>query len=696
MRSRASISFAQSSKQPFTNYSRWRLLVNDGGRHTWHYLRSDEECEAWPQNDVDKYWTAQPLNLPALPKANTPLEAAQNGYTCYKHLQSHDGHWAGEYGGPMFLLPGLVIGSYVAGLGFKEEERLEMIRYLINRAHPEDGGWGIHIEGHSTSLGMSADHPVAVKARVMLHKLGGATGAPAWGKFWLAVLNVYDWEGVNPIPPELWLLPDWVPFHPHKWWIHTRNMEENDLIRSLREELYPTDYHRIYWPAQRNNIAAVDVYASHTAVLDAMNVVLSTYEACAIPAVRKAALKRAYQLVVYEDENTDYQTIGPVSKMINLLCRFHAEGTDTEVYRQHAIKRADFMWLGPEGMMISGIFGFITQAMVETGLAKEEGNKESLKAALGWLDVCQIRENPKHYESAYRHRTKGAWPFSTKEQGYTVSDCTGEGLKSVLYLQNQVEGTEKVISDERLFDAVDTLLSMQNDNGGYASYELVRGPKWLEWLNPAEVFGDIMIEFCYPECTTSVITSLSIFKKHYPNYRSGEINRTIRKSIKWLHEVQRPEGGWLGSWGICFTYATQFALESLSLAGENYTNSPAVRRACEFLLGKQRQDGGWGESYKSCELCAWTEHENTQVVQTCWAAMALMYAKYPSAEPIERAVRLVMSRQLPDGSWPQEAIEGVFNKNCAISYPNFKFSFPIWMLGKAHYYLKELKASTTN
>lgn len=28
---------------------------------------------------------------------------------------------------------------------------------------------------------------------------------------------------------------------------------------------------------------------------------------------------------------------------------------------------------------------------------------------------------------------------STKEQGYTVSDCTGEGLKAVLYLQNELE-----------------------------------------------------------------------------------------------------------------------------------------------------------------------------------------------------------------------------------------------------------------
>ncbi|KAI6044261.1 terpenoid cyclases/protein prenyltransferase alpha-alpha toroid [Pisolithus marmoratus] len=652
----------ESGKEPFTDYSRWRLLVNDGGRHTWHYMRTDGECKDWPQNEVDKYWLGIPLNLPALPKPKDPLEAARNGYTFYKHLQSHDGHWAGEYGGPMFLLPGLVIGSYVTGMAFTLEERLEMIRYLMNRAHPEDGGWGIHIEGHSTVfgtalnyvairiLGMHADHPVAIKARQCLHKLGGAAGTPAWGKFWLAVFNVYDWEGVNPIPPELWLLPEWIPFHPHKWWIHTRNvyipmsylygirfqMEENDLIRSLREIITP-----INWPAQRNNVASVDIYYPHTTVLDTLNAIVGMYEGCAIPAARKAALKRAYELVVYEDENTEYQTIGPVSKMMNSVCRF--------VYKQHAIKRADFMWLGPDGMRMCGTNG---SQLWDIGLANDDENKESLGKALEWLDVCQIRDNPKHYESAYRHRTKGAWPFSTREQGYTVSDCTGEGLKSVL-------GVEKLISDDRLFDAVDTMLTMQNADGGFASYELVRGPQWLEWLNPAEVFGDIMIEFCYPECTTSVITALSIFRKHYPSYRSADI--------------ENRNGGWVGSWGICFTYAAQFALESLSLVGENYSNSSSVQRACRFLLSHQREDGGWGESYKTCELASWVEHENTQVVQTCWATMALMYAG-----------------QLPDGSWPQEAIEGVFNKNCAISYPNFKFSFPIWMLGKAHMYLKGL------
>lgn len=61
-------------------------------------------------------------------------------------------------------------------------------------------------------LGVSADHPALVKARATLHKLGGAAAIPAWGKFWLSVLNVYDWEGNNPVTPELWSALDILPF----------------------------------------------------------------------------------------------------------------------------------------------------------------------------------------------------------------------------------------------------------------------------------------------------------------------------------------------------------------------------------------------------------------------------------------------------------------------------------------------------
>jgi lanosterol synthase len=42
-----------------TDYSRWRLL-DEQGRHTWHYLTTDEQLKAWPQTTADKFHLGLP------------------------------------------------------------------------------------------------------------------------------------------------------------------------------------------------------------------------------------------------------------------------------------------------------------------------------------------------------------------------------------------------------------------------------------------------------------------------------------------------------------------------------------------------------------------------------------------------------------------------------------------------------------
>ncbi|KAJ3211273.1 Lanosterol synthase (Oxidosqualene--lanosterol cyclase) [Entophlyctis luteolus] len=200
-----------------TDPEKWRLEV-ERGRQIWHYLGDNpEKLESWPMSDADRYWQGLPLKNPQVfPKAETPFDAAVNGYRFFQKLQTEDGHWAGEYGGPMFLIPGFVITMYITKTPWKPGQATELINYLRARANKDDGGWGIHIESQSTVfgtalnyvalrlLGVHQDDPVCTKARSHLHKLGGAVGSPAWGKFWLSVLNVYEWEGNNPLPAELW------------------------------------------------------------------------------------------------------------------------------------------------------------------------------------------------------------------------------------------------------------------------------------------------------------------------------------------------------------------------------------------------------------------------------------------------------------------------------------------------------------
>jgi lanosterol synthase len=143
------------------------------------------------------------------------MQAINNGLEFFSKLQLAPGNWACEYGGPLFLLPGLVITWYVTETPISESHKVEIINYLFARQR-EEGGWGLHIEGESTCfgtamnytalriLGVSAEDPRMITARGLLHQLGGAVNGPHWAKFWLSVLGVCKWDIVNPMPPELW------------------------------------------------------------------------------------------------------------------------------------------------------------------------------------------------------------------------------------------------------------------------------------------------------------------------------------------------------------------------------------------------------------------------------------------------------------------------------------------------------------
>ena len=203
-----------------------------------------------------------------------------------------------------------------------------------------------------------------------------------------------------------------------------------------------------------------------------------------------------------------------------------------------------------------------------------------------------------------------------------------------------LSGFTKVISDSRLRDCVDTILLMQNKDGGFGSYEKARGGAWLELLNPAEVFDRIMVEYIYPECTTAVLTSLSLFRRHFPDHRAGEIDSTVSRAIEYVIASQHPDGGWYEAWAICFTYATFLALESLETVEQTYQTSVNVRRACDWLVSKQKADGGWGEHFSSCKSEQYVQHEESQVVMTAWAALELMSARYPHKETVAQGLEV--------------------------------------------------------
>jgi cycloartenol synthase len=653
-----------------------------------------------------------------LQKSRNPIEIAlHKGMAFFSTLQMGDGHWPGDYGGPMFLMPGLIIAARITRTDLGIEVQREMTRYLRNHQNP-DGGYGLHIEHHSIMfttalsyvsmriLGAGADDAACVAARAWIEKHGGAGGVPGWGKFWLSVLGVYDWEGVDPLTPEFWLIPYALPIHPARMWCHCRQVylpmshlygkravgPLDELVLALREELYGEPYADVVWKKQRGRCCPLDVYTERPRWQRALWELLVVFEKVSFPGktyLRRRALEETLELVRSEDENTCFIDIGPVNKAINFLCCWFDDPESDDV-KLHAARLKDYLWLAEDGMKMQGYNGsqlwdtaFAAQAFTAAGEEMARPFVKSLSRAHYYVDITQVRNDVREKERYYRHQSKGAWPFSTRDHGWPIADCTGEGLKAALCLQKAVWiPKETPIADDRLEDAIEMILSYQNYDGGWATYELSRGPEWLELLNPSETFGDIMIDYSYVECSSSSITALTAFRKLYPTHRRTEVDASIRRGIDYIKSIQKEDGSWYGSWGVCFLYAIWFGVEALISSGERLETSFAVRGACEFVIRMQREDGSWGESYKSCQDKVYTQSETGQVVSTSWALLVLALARWKDHEPIQRGLGFLLKMQEPSGDWPQQLICGVFNRNCMISYSQFRNIFPIWAIAE--------------
>ncbi|KAG8132448.1 hypothetical protein E2320_010302 [Naja naja] len=602
--------------EPETDLTRWRLSTVEG-RQKWYYVPENEEC-AREQNALEAYTLGLNTSkfFPELPKASTAQEAVLKAIKFFSGVQAEDGHWPAECSGVLTLAAGLLIACYVSKISLPEEIKKEILRYIRSRQLPE-GGWGLHLREQQPTifgtalnyiamriLGYGPDHPDIVRARISLHKKGGALGAPHLGKVWLAIMNVYSWEGMNAPFPEL-LLPTWVPGHPSTYWCHARHIllamtycqlnrltaEEDELVRSLRQELYVEDYSSIDWPAQKKYIYEADLQAPHTLLLDVLFALFNLYDTYHLTSLRKKATAEIYEQIKADDIFSNFTNSSPICKPFHMLISWHVDGPNSAAFQEHVSRIYDYLWLTDEGMIM------------KAGVYNDPEYNTCLKKAHSFLKCSQIVDNPPNYQRYYRQMNKGGFPFSNRDNSWIVSDCTAEAMKALMLLEEQCPFIEDHIAPQHLFDGINVLLNMRNSDGGFSSYETRRGSWLLEAVNCAETYADCMVDHTYIECTSSVMQELKLFQKKFPDHRREEISSIITKpfgfflcsdtihrpcNIVVIHRKQMD----LGRWGVCFIYGTWFALEAFACLGYTYHNG-YPDKGVQVLIDKQQAIGDW-------------------------------------------------------------------------------------------------------
>jgi len=632
----------------------------------------------------------------------TPTALGQ-GVEALVRMQRSDGSWEGECVWCPMLTAQYAITAHIIGLEITSDRRQGILTHF--RATQNSAGvWGLHPEDAGSLfvttlvyvaarlLGALPTEGWLQEARGLFEREGGVQRIPTWGKVWLSFLGLYDWDGVNPILPEAWALPSWLPVHPANYYCHTRSIylglavlyggrfvaPRTPVVDALRVELYPREYDTIDFSAYANEVREADApFETHPA-LRAVFALARRVDRHRSPESRRRILVHLREAMRRDLQASDHLSLSPVNGLLTMLALWAEEPTSPEVQRATARLDAWFWEDVREGSRVAGAgsvcwdTSFALQALAALPQDSERPS-DAVAHGTAFLAGQQIEQSTFDYRAAHRIDPSGGWCFSEVAHGWPVSDCTAEAVLALLHAEPHALGRERAARAARF------ILRCQNRDGGFGSYEPSKTRFPLEWMNPAEMFGRCMTERSYVECTASCLMALCEVRKRYPDLMRARLRGAVERGSRFLTGAQNDDGTWDAAWGVRYVYATMFGIRGLVAAGVRTTDE-RIRRARQSLLLYQRTDGGWGERQPSTRGRGYAEAEASLSVQTAWALIALIEGGETDVSAMNDAARFLRSSQLDSGEWPDGQFVGVFFETALLNYRLYRQYFPVMAL----------------
>ena len=311
----------------------------------------------------------------------------------------------------------------------------------------------------------------------------------------------------------------------------------------------------------------------------------------------------------------------------------------------------------------------VAHTLLEVG--SDEARKRADKS-LDWLEPRQVLDVKGDWAEKRPQTRPGGWAFQYNNAHYPDLDDT-----AVVVMAFDRANANNASSRERA-EAIsrgrEWVVGLQSKDGGWGAFDADNSYHYLNNI-PFADHGALL------DPPTADVSARCIGMLAQLGCKESE--PIMGAALTYLRKVQEKDGSWFGRWGVNYVYGTWSALAALNAAGVP-PDDPAMRRAAQWLIAIQNEDGGWGESCDSYALdYRGYETAPSTASQTAWALLALMAAGEVDHEAVARGIRFLTQTQTPDGLWPQsEYTGGGFPRVFYLRYHGYPKFFPLWALAR--------------
>lgn len=658
--------------------------------------------------------------------------------------QHPDGHWCGELEGDTILET-----EYVLLLTWLGRETDDVVVAAANRVREQqlpEGGWAIYPGGPLEisasvkaywTLKIVGDDPAAehmVRARESILAAGGAERVNSFTRYYFALLGVIDYAKCPAVPPELVLVPKWLPFNVYEMsaWSRTilvplsllwhfkpcRRLPEELGIRELFIES-PESLPVCMPPSE-----VVDVpdrtWVDWRRVFGTADRCYKLLERSRFNPLRGMAVRRATKWMIDRLEGSDgLGAIFPpiIWTVVALRCLGHDE--DSEIVRSQlgelerlVIREGDTVRLQPCKSPVWDT-AIATLALREAGVS---WNDPAIRRSVDWLLEKEVRV-PGDWSVRNAGHEPAGWFFEYENQFYPdvddtcmvvmalaqcLPDDSAEPWSAEFFLQDgwsphpEDAKTAAVVTAraETTSDAlrsIDTIaprlnairrgvrwiIAMQNRDGGWGAFDRNNDRELYTYVPFAD--HNAMID---PSTADLTARMLEMFGRIGVDPRHPVVQPCVDRALDFVWQDQDEDGAWFGRWGVNYLYGTWQALVGLNRIGVP-SHHPRLREAVRWLESVQQSHGGWGESPASYDDPTLRGRGPATPSQTAWALMGLMANGGVDSEAVRRGVRYLVETQNADGTWDEPWWTGTgFPRVFYLKYHLYRIYWPLMALAR--------------